>query len=125
MFNIYANLSWVDIITGMILPASLAVAVVIFLIVQATKFLVKCFRSGDIQKYKEKRTRAKTTGEALKSHRIRCGMTLEFVAKAMGVSRKAVLRWEKGTCVLSSADLLPLADLYGVTVEELQGVQGH
>ena len=125
MINTYANLSWFDIIIGMILPTSLVVVVFIFLIVQATKFLAKHFRSEDIRRYREKRTRARIMGEVLKTHRICCGMTPEFVAEALGVNRKAVLRWEKGVCVLSTANLLPLADLYGVAVEELQGIQGY
>lgn len=121
--NIYASASWFGkamIVIGMMLPVLVAAAVVVFLIVQGIKLLVRYVRSGDARRRREKRRDAKSMGETLKAHRVQCGMTPEFVAGAMGVSRRAVSRWERGACVLSTANLLPLADLYGVTVEELR-----
>lgn len=56
---------------------------------------------------------------ALKQQRIRCGMTQEAVAEALSVSRQAVSKWENGTSEPSTANLLALAKLYGVSVEEL------
>ena len=61
----------------------------------------------------------RSLGEVLKEHRIRCAMTQEFVAEAMGVSRQAVSKWENGTADPSTSNLLKLADLYGVAPEEL------
>lgn len=61
----------------------------------------------------------KSLGEVLKEHRMRCSMTQEFVAEALGVSRQAVSKWENGTSDPSTANLLRLAKLYGVTAEEL------
>ena len=61
----------------------------------------------------------KSLGEVLKEHRTRCAMTQEFVAEAMGVSRQAVSKWENGTADPSTSNLLKLAQLYGVTAEEL------
>lgn len=118
------NITWSDIITGVILPVLFVTAVVVVLIVQMVIRLAKYARSGDIRTRRETRSMARSIGETLKSHRIRCGMTPEFVAESVGVSRKAVLRWEKGVSVLNTTNLLPLADLYGVAVEELQGAQG-
>ena len=118
--NIFANVDWLDIALGMMLPVLVAAAVVAFLIVQGIRLPVRYVRSGDARRRREKRRDARRAGETLKAHRVRCGMTPEFVAGAVGVSRRAVSRWERGACVLSTANLLPLADLYGVTVEELR-----
>ena len=58
-------------------------------------------------------------GEVLKAHRMRCQMTQEFVAEALGVSRQAVSKWETGTADPSTSNLLALAKLFGVPAEEL------
>ena len=57
--------------------------------------------------------------KALKGHRERCRMTQEFVAESIGVSRQAVSKWETGAADPSTANLLALAKLYGVSPEEL------
>ncbi len=61
----------------------------------------------------------KSLGEALKDHRTQCKMTQEFVAEHLGVSRQAVSKWENGTSDPSTANLLALAKLYGVSPEDL------
>lgn len=61
----------------------------------------------------------RSLGEALKAHRARCGMTQEFVAQSLGVSRQAVSKWESGAADPSTSNLLALAKLYGVSPEEL------
>ena len=58
-------------------------------------------------------------GEALKEHRTRCQMTQEFVAEHLGVSRQAVSKWESGASDPSTANLLALAKLYGISAEDL------
>ena len=58
-------------------------------------------------------------GEALREHRVRCKMTQEFVAEAVGVSRQAVSKWENGASDPSTSNLCMLAKLYGVPPEEL------
>ena len=67
----------------------------------------------------EKKAVAKSLGEALKENRIRCQMTQEFVAEALGVSRQAVSKWESGASDPSTANLIALAKLFGTTPEEL------
>lgn len=57
--------------------------------------------------------------EALKAQRLRRNMTQEFVADRLNVSRQAVSKWEKGTAQPSTANLFALAQLYGITPEEL------
>ena len=61
----------------------------------------------------------KSLGETIKDHRTRCGMTQEFVADQLGVSRQAVSKWENGTSDPSTANLLALAKLFGVSAAEL------
>lgn len=61
----------------------------------------------------------KSLGETIKDHRTRCGVTQEFVAEQLGVSRQAVSKWENGTSDPSTANLLALAKLFGVSAAEL------
>ena len=61
----------------------------------------------------------KSLGEAIKSHRTRCGMTQEFLAEQLGVSRQAVSKWESGKADPSTSNLLALAKLFGISPEEL------
>lgn len=70
-------------------------------------------------KHKEQAIVRKTLGETLKEHRTRCKMTQEFVAERVGVSRQAVSKWENGTSDPSTSNLITLAKLFDVPVEEL------
>ncbi len=60
-------------------------------------------------------------GEALKARRAAANYTQEYVAETLGVSRQAVSKWESGTSEPSTANLMALARLYQVTVDELLG----
>ena len=62
---------------------------------------------------------SRSLGEALKSHRVSRGFTQEYVAETLGVSRQAVSKWENGTSDPSTANLMALAKLYGLSVDEL------
>ena len=88
-----------------------------FLFILLVKALRKYLKSGDVRR--ENAAVCKSLGEALKEHRIRCKMTQEFVAERLGVSRQAVSKWENGTSDPSTANLLALAKLFGVSPEEL------
>lgn len=57
--------------------------------------------------------------EALKARRTAHGMTQEQVAEALGVSRQAVSKWESGAAEPTTSNLLALAKLYGVDLNEL------
>ena len=46
-------------------------------------------------------------------------MSQEFVAEAIGVSRQAVSKWENGLSDPSTANLIALAKLYGISAEEI------
>ena len=81
------------------------------------KALRKYIRSEPVRQ--EKAETARSLGEALKNRRVGCGMTQEFGAEALGVSRQAVSKWESGRSDPSTTNLMALARLYGLTPEEL------
>ena len=88
----------------------------IYLLILLIRALRKYLRGGA---RREKAETRRTLGEVLKAHRMRCQMTQEFVAEALGVSRQAVSKWETGTADPSTSNLLALAKLFGVPAEEL------
>ena len=56
----------------------------------------------------------------LKCLRIKAGLRVEDVRKAMGFNQpKSVYRWEDGTDVPSAEHLVKLAELYKTTVDDL------
>lgn len=89
----------------------------VYLFVLIIKALKKYINSKEVRK--EKRVVAKSLGEALKENRMRCQMTQEFVAEALGVSRQSVSKWENGTSDPNTSNLLALAKLYGISAENL------
>ena len=91
--------------------------VLIYLIVLVIRALRKYLKSTDVRK--KKAGIKKSLGETLKEHRVGCKMTQEFVAESLGVSRQAVSKWENGTSDPSTSNLLTLANLFGISVEEL------
>ena len=89
----------------------------IYVVVLIVKALKKYIKSADVRK--EKTEAKKSLGETLKIYRTNSKMTQEFVAERLGVSRQAVSKWENGTSDPSTSNLLALAKLYGVSVEEI------
>lgn len=100
-----------------IVPSIVMLCVFISLIVLIFRALLKYIKSKDVQK--EKAATIKSLGDTIKEHRIRCKMTQEFVAKALGVSRQAVSKWENGTSDPSTSNLIALAKLYEISAEEI------
>lgn len=90
---------------------------IIYLFILLVKALRKYIKSSDVRK--ERNETKVSLGEALKTYRTNCKMTQEFVAESLGVSRQAVSKWENGTSDPSTSNLLALAKLYGVSVEEI------
>lgn len=86
----------------------------VFLVIRALR---KYLRSGPDSSTPPEQ--AKSLGETLKAHRTDRGFTQEYVAEALGVSRQAVSKWENGTSDPSTANLMALAKLYGLSVDEL------
>ena len=106
--------------TGIIIL--LAWGVRIFIIVLLIKALIKYL--NDKKATPEQEIIRRSLGEALKAHRQQSGMTQEYVAEALGVSRQAVSKWETGSAEPSTSNLLALAKLYGVDPGDLlKGVQ--
>ena len=106
--------------TGIIIL--LAWGVRIFIIVLLIRALMKYL--NDKKATPEQAVLRRSLGEALRDHRQRCGMTQEFVAEALNVSRQAVSKWETGAAEPATSNLLALAKLYGVDPGELlRGVQ--
>ena len=87
------------------------------LFVLLVKALLKYLRNDSARK--ENAATLKSLGEVLKEHRTNCKMTQEFVAEHLGVSRQAVSKWENGTSDPSTSNLLALAKLYEISVEDL------
>ncbi len=106
--------------TGIIIL--LAWGVRIFIIVLLIKALMKYL--NDKKATPEQEIIRRSLGEALKAHRQQSGMTQEYVAEALNVSRQAVSKWETGSAEPSTSNLLALARLYGVDPGDLlRGVQ--
>ena len=107
--------------TLMLIPFMLAgivfcglLAYILILIIKALK---KYIKSSDVRK--EKSDIRRSLGEVLKEHRLKCSMTQEFVAETLGVSRQAVSKWENGTSDPSTSNLIALAKLYNISVDEI------
>ena len=100
-----------------IIFALVFIAFVIYFIFLVVKALRKYINSADVR-YEKVEIR-KTLAELLKENRIRCKMTQEFVAEAIGVSRQAVSKWENGSADPSTSNLIALANLYGISAEDL------
>ena len=60
-----------------------------------------------------------TLCEKLIDLRRKAGLSQEQMAQQLDVSRQAVSKWETGAADPSTANLLALARLYGVSPEEL------
>lgn len=58
-------------------------------------------------------------GEFLYTLRKEKGMTQAELAEALGVTNKAVSKWETGEAMPETSLLLPLSRIFGVTVDEL------
>ncbi len=115
-----------NIITMMVIILPLiAMIVSIAFVVLVFRALLKYIHSGkasDRSEAKKDQREAESKlplGDVLKAHRTRCNMTQEFVAEKIGVSRQAVSKWEKGLSEPSTSNLIVLAKVFGVSVEEL------
>ena len=69
-----------------------------------------------------------TTGQKIQTLRKQRGLTQEQLAQRLGVSRQAVSRWELDESLPETANLLPLGEVLGVSLDTLldpaQGLEG-
>lgn len=103
--------------TIMVIVNLILLVALIGLFILAARALWKYIHAKDARQ--ERTAVRRSLGEALKQHRTRCKMTQEFVAEAIGVSRQAVSKWESGASDPSTANLIALARLFGISAEEL------
>lgn len=59
-----------------------------------------------------------TLQEHIRTLRKERGLSQEALAEALGVSRQAITKWEDGSALPSTANLLSLADFFGVPLEQ-------
>ncbi len=53
------------------------------------------------------------------------GITVEILAKAIGINVRTIFRWEAGESEITSNNLLALADYFGCTTDELLGRENY
>ena len=94
-------------------------ALLLYLVILIIRALRKYVKGASVRQ--ETRAVRASLSEKLRENRTRCKMTQEFVAEAVGVSRQAVSKWENGTSDPSTANLIALAKLYGISAEQLLG----
>ena len=61
----------------------------------------------------------KDIGRNISDYRKKIGLTQQELAEILGVTNKAVSKWESGTSDPSTSNLLALAKLYGISAEDL------
>ena len=87
------------------------------LVVLAIKALWKYLHTRE--KQQQNAPQRQSLAQTLRQHRQDRGMTQEFVAETLEVSRQAVSKWENGTADPTTANLFALARLYGVAPQDL------
>ena len=100
-------------------PIAIVPALLIFIALWVLFIYVVVLIVRALRKYLRSDKGRGSLGEALKARRTAAGYTQEYVAEALGVSRQAVSKWENGTSDPSTANLMALAKLYGLSVDEL------
>ena len=95
----------------------------IYLLILLIRALRKYLRGGEARR--EKAETCRTLGEILKAHRMRCQMTQEFVAEALGVSANYISLLARGKKTQVSPTLAKLVEaLYGYSSEWVMTGQG-
>ena len=100
-----------------LIPAFIIWSVIIYVVYLLIIALRKYIKSEPVRKEKEEY--AKTLGGVIKKHRMKCQMTQEIVVETLGVSRQAVSKWENGSSDPSTTNLIALANLFDITLEEM------
>lgn len=64
-------------------------------------------------------------GERIRHYRETAGLSQEALASQLDISRQAVAKWEGNRAMPSTANLLRLAEIFSVSVDELLGMQAQ
>lgn len=96
----------------------LIVGLVVFIVLRSRKKSAPSFPTAPSDE-EACETVSRSLPQILKDYRLRCGMTQELVAEKLEISRQAVSKWESGASEPSTANLIALAQLYGVDPGEL------
>ncbi len=99
-----------------VVPACLLITLAVMLIRALWKYI---HSEPKGEKQEQEDAVKKSLGESIKENRQRCNLTQEQVAEKLSVSRQAVSKWENGTAEPSTANLLALAELFGISVDTL------
>lgn len=105
-------------LVNIVLLAAL-IAFVVYLGILLVRVLRKCLHPTPAAPAAPEKPLEKSLGEVIRENRIRCKMTQEFIAEALNISRQSVSKWESGASVPSTANLLALSKLFGISAEEL------
>ena len=60
-----------------------------------------------------------TLEEQIRNYRKQAGMSQEEMAELIGVSRQAITKWENGTGTPDIANLVAIAELFQISLDEL------
>ena len=58
-------------------------------------------------------------GESIKEQRLKKGLSQEKIAELVGTSRQAVTKWESGQSIPCMENLMTLAEIFGISLDEL------
>ena len=62
-----------------------------------------------------------TIGESIKNARVAKGYTISDLARKAGITFQTLYKWETGKTYPNVFNLIPIADVLGVTLDELVG----
>ena len=60
-----------------------------------------------------------TPGEKIRHHRIRCHLSQEDLAARLSITRQAVAKWEAGRSNPSTENLIRIAEILNIPIEEI------
>lgn len=82
---------------ALIILSVLLLALFVYIIILLIRALRKYLKGGPARE--EAKAVRGSLSERLQENRVRCKMSQEFVAEALGVSRQAVSKWETGDSI--------------------------
>ena len=95
----------------------ISILVIIALIMLILLALLKYLKTNEIRS--EYRKEAQSLGDIIRKHRIDSGMSQEVLAQRLGVTRQVISKWENGSSDPSATNLMALADVFNIKVEDM------